>query len=239
MALFDFFKSYTPAELKLRQWLKSVFGIKPYQAEIYFTALRHKSAAKNNYSTEVESNERLEFLGDAVIDAIVAEYLYQKYPSSEEGELTKMKSRIVSRNNLTAMAQAMGVPTFIETDAQAAQSRESISGNTLEALFGAMYLDLGFKVTSQSIMRVLYKYADLSSLAYEEADFKSRIYEAAHKQRVGIRFETKPVATHRQEKQFLADLYFDDVLIGKGEGSSKKRAEQQAARQALEKLNLS
>jgi ribonuclease-3 len=237
--LLRLFKRYPDERQKQTARLVSkAFGVQPKNIQVYLTALRHKSAAKNIYFGKAESNERLEFLGDAVLDAIVADYLYLHHPEAEEGELTKMKSRIVSRTNLNGMAKAIGLPDLLETDAQAAQSKDSISGNALEAIFGAMYRDKGYPTTSEAVVRVLDKYTDLKSLTNEEADFKSRLYEAAHRQKVQLVFDTHPQSADEGEKRFVSLVFFDKEKVGKGLGTSKKKAEQQAARHALEKLRL-
>jgi ribonuclease III len=202
--LFRFFTGYPSARHKeTARFIQLSFGVKPKNIDVYLTALRHKSAAKNVYNGQAESNERLEFLGDAVLDAVVAEYLYRKYREAEEGELTQMKSRIVSRSNLNGMAKGIGMPAMLETDAQAAQAKESISGNALEAVFGAMYLDRGYDITSTSIMHVLERHADLSTLTSEEADFKSRLFELAHKQKVTLTFVTRAAGNAKLEKRFV------------------------------------
>lgn len=231
-----FSKRLNPRERTVSDLVKKLTGRKPGDLDLYLKAFRHKSAAKNIYNGTVSSNERLEFLGDAILDAIVADYLFDKYPEAEEGELTKIKSRIVSRSHLNHMAQSMGIAVLIETDMQAANSLESLSGNALEALFGAIYLDFGYKPTSAIIIGLLERYTDLETLEYKEADFKSRLYEVAHKERVELRFDTRPVNTSNGERMFSSEVYFEGDPCGKGEGTSKKRAEQEAARVALEKL---
>jgi ribonuclease-3 len=216
--------------------LKKILGFRPGKIEIYFKALRHKSAARNIHNDPGLSNERLEFLGDAILDAAVAEYLYYKYENAEEGELTQMKSRIVSRKNLNEMAASTGINPLLETDMQATHSRKSIGGNALEALFGAMYIDLGYVKTRKNMLKMLNRYTDLAALEDEEVDFKSRLYEMAHQKKTGIDFKTK---THdgKNRKQFTSVVFYDREPIGEGSGTSKKKAEQQAAREGLRKLN--
>lgn len=231
-----FAKRLNPRERTVSNLVGKLTGRKPGNIDLYLKAFRHKSAAKNLYNGEVASNERLEFLGDAILDAIVANYLFAKYPDAEEGELTKIKSRIVSRSHLNHMARSMGLAALIETDTQAANSVESLSGNALEALFGALYLDFGYKRASAIVISLLEGYTDLETLEYKEADFKSRLYEVAHKERVELRFDTRPVDTRNGERKFSSEVYFKGTPQGKGEGTSKKRAEQEAARVALEKL---
>ncbi len=232
-----FGKRLSEREKKIAAMLRSGFFVRPKRMELYLTALRHKSASKNLYNGEAESNERLEFLGDAILDAVVAHYLYDKYPHSEEGDLTKMKSRIVSRTTLNSMANAAGIQGLLETDAQAAQAVESIAGNALEAIFGAIYCDLGYARCRKSILKMLEKQANLNALEDEEADFKSRIYELAHKKKVDIQFKTVAENEKKGRKTFVSIVYFDGESFGFGKGSSKKKAEQQASAEALKKLS--
>lgn len=217
--------------------VKRVFEVRPGDLSLYVTALRHKSAAKNIHNGNAPSNERLEFLGDAVLDAAVADYLFEKFPDAEEGEMTQIKSRIVSRTNLNSMAARMGLPELLETDAQAAQAKDSIAGNALEALFGALYLDAGYPKTRKATLRVLKNYNDLSALLTEEADFKSRLYEEAHRVKKELRFNTEAKTAKGGDKYFLSQVFFGEEKVGEGRGSSKKRAEQSASGQALENLN--
>lgn len=239
MNLTRFFKKFkSERERQIFDLITGSFGVSPRKIDLYITALRHKSAAKNIHNGNAPSNERLEFLGDAVLDAAVADYLYMKYPEAEEGEMTKIKSRIVSRVNLNLMARQMGVPNLLETDSQAARAKDSIAGNALEALFGAMYCDLGYPKTRIATMQALNKYTDLDTLEYEEADFKSRLFEEAHKRKMDLRFDTSPSTTSNGDKYFISVVFFGEQRAGKGKGSSKKRAEQSAAEAALENLNV-
>lgn len=204
---------------------------------LYLTAFRHKSAARNIYNKPELSNERLEFLGDAILDAAVAHYLYQKYPEEEEGELTKIKSRIVSRNTLNRVAIQMGIDQLLETDLQATHARASIAGNALEAVFGAMYLDLGYVKTYRYILGIMGRFANLEEVEYHESDFKSRLYEEAHKIKSDLRFNTRSVDEKNGKRIFKSEAFLDAKLIGKGMGTSKKKAEQKAANEGLHKLN--
>lgn len=238
MKLRRFFKRYkTQREKDIAKLLAKTLGIGHRRFDIYLMALRHKSAARNIHNKPEMSNERLEFLGDAILDASVADYLYDKYPDKEEGELTKIKSRIVSRSNLNSMANAIGIQKLLETDLQATHSRESIAGNALEALLGAMYLDIGYKKTHNSILRLLERFTDLKKLEMQEADFKSRLYEEAHRIKSELRFSTIPIDENNGKKYFRAQAFINQTLIGQGKGSSKKKAEQAAAKKGLRKLN--
>jgi ribonuclease-3 len=231
-------RSLDPRQKEINDWVKRMFRMKPLRIDLYVKAFRHKSAARNIHNQPETSNERLEFLGDAILDAAVADYLFQKYQEAEEGQLTKMKSRIVSRSNLNAMALKMGIHDLLETDLQAQNARDSLAGNAFEAVLGALYLDHGYKRAHDAILRILDGYADLGRLEYMEADFKSRLFEEAHRIRVDLKFITRAVNRDKTEPSFLSQVIFDNKALGEGEGSSKKKAEQRAAREALIRLNV-
>jgi ribonuclease-3 len=232
-----FRKKRSDRETEVERAIYTALKMKPRNIDLYIKALRHKSAARNIHGKPEISNERLEFLGDTILDAVVAEYLFLKYPKAEEGDLTKMKSRVVSRSNLNHLAQQANWHNLLETDAQADTARESLGGNALEAIVGAMYLDLGFDSVKRGVIHLLELYSDLDKLEYQEADFKSRLFELAHRMKQELRFETKPVKELEGKKVFNARAFLGAQLVGIGEGFSKKKAEQDAAKKGLEKLN--
>lgn len=238
MAFSRFFnRALSDREKEISRFIQQIFGKNPADIKLYTRALRHKSAAKNIHHDELESNERMEFLGDTILDAAVAHYLFEKYPEAGEGELTKMKSRIVSRSNLNKIAAQIGILNFLETDQQAAHTRGSIAGNALEALVGALYLDRGYKATQKSIMALLGN-INLKELEDVELDFKSRLFEEAHKLNAAVRFDTRLSETADTTHLYTSDAVVDGVVKGTGKGTSKKRAEQAASEKALHNLNL-
>lgn len=232
-----FFRSKSERDKQIQYLLKQTFEVKPKEISLYRRALCHKSAARNVYKDRHSSNERLEFLGDAIIDSVVAEYLYRSSPTAEEGELTKMKSRIVSRINLNRTAVAIGLDALIETDAQATNSRQSISGNAFEAVVGAIYLDKGYKKAKTAILHALTQHANLGRLQNTESDFKSRLHEEAHRLGAKVFFKTAPVSSEKGTHRFVSEVIWNSDKIGNGRGSSKKRAEQKAAEEALKKIS--
>lgn len=231
------FRSKSARDREIEDLLINSFGVKPKKLSLYRRAFCHKSAARNIHNDRHSSNERLEFLGDAIIDSVVAEYLYRTHPTAEEGEMTKMKSRIVSRVNLNRTAVEMGIDALIETDSQATNSRQSISGNAFEAIVGAIYLDKGYKRAKTAILKVLTRYANLGRLQNTESDFKSRLHEEAHRLGANVFFKTAPIHAEKGTHRFSSQIVWNGHKISQGEGSSKKRAEQNAAEQALAKLS--
>lgn len=231
-----FRKSKSPREKYIAKFLKKSFAVRPNDKALYSQALCHKSAARNVHNRPEMSNERLEFLGDAVIDIAVADFLYRKYPEAEEGELTKMKSRLVSRESLNGMANMIGLNEMIDTDQQAANSRDSISGNAFEAIIGAIYLDHGYRTAGKATLRVFERYAGVDDIERKERDFKSRLFEEAHRLKADLRFRTKAVDAEKGAHRFISSAILDGRDLGMGEGSSKKKAEQRAAEKALKKI---
>ncbi len=232
-----FFQIKSARDREIGRLMVQSFGVKPKKIKLYRQALCHKSAARNIHNDRRLSNERLEFLGDAIIDSVVAEYLYENHPDAEEGEMTKMKSRVVSRANLSKTAVEMGIHLIIETDAQAANSRRSISGNAFEAVVGAIYLDRGYRKAKTAILNALTKYADLTKIEKIESDFKSRLHEEAHRLDAKIFFKTSPLNSEKGTHKFQALVFWNGAKAGTGQGSSKKRAEQRAAEEALSHIS--
>lgn len=207
---------------KLYVFLKQTFGIKPKQFELYQQAFLHASHTQE----PLKSNERLEFLGDAILDSVVAEYLYETYPVKDEGFLTKMKAKIVNRNALKLVANELGLAEFIKH--QKGIENTALSGDVLEALIGAIYLDAGFKVAKQLIIDLLENNYSLSALEESDYDYKSLIYQWCQRER-------KTLNTLFQEGEdvaYVAKLFIDQIMIGTGGGRSKKTAEKNAAKNA-------
>lgn len=201
---------------------------------LYEQAFRHSSVAGSESAQADESNERLEFLGDAVLGAIIAEYFFLKYPNKKEGELTKMRSKLVSRVFLNQLAVDMGLDTFLETSADTRRSK-SIFGDAFEALIGAIYLDRGYPSCKKFVIeKVIKDYIEVSKVLEEAEDYKSRLVEYTQKERLSFRFE------HEQINKgggfyYLAVLLINNKEEASGSGPSKKKAEQIAAKNFFEK----
>ena len=229
-----------PADKKLLQQLRKYFGLKPRNLELYKIALIHKSASTVISSGKKVNNERLEYLGDAVLDAIVAEYLFSNFPNQKEGFLTKMRSRIVSRQSLNNLAIAIGLNKLVITQTNNPLAHKHIFGDALEAFIGAIYLDKGFKVTNHWIVKHLFKkHVDLNDLQQTENDYKSRIIEWAQKHKYTLSFESTEKENGKNNTPlFEAQLFLNHKLMGSGFGSTKKEAEQNASLVAQERLDI-
>jgi ribonuclease-3 len=224
--------------------VKTIVGSAPLNLELYKLATRHISAAKKNDFGLRESNERLEYLGDALLGAVVADYLFKKFPYKDEGFLTDIRSRIVNREALNGVAKKIGIRNIIDYDqAQSAAngrgkallSHKSMEGDTLEALVGAVYLDKGYAFCRNFILkRIIIPHFDLEAIVNTNPNFKSTIIEWAQKNNRDIRFEIVDTRGDKHHREFIAEIYLDDKPICKGGGYSKKKAEQSASRKAME-----
>lgn len=202
------------------------FGVYPKDLTLYSTALTHKS-----YSQNLPNNERLEYLGDSVISTIVSQYLFEKFPNEDEGFLTKLRSRIVSRDNLNEIGIKMDVLRHVRYF-KGNNHYKSLEGNVFEALIGALYLDFGFSKTKEIMLaRVLINTEQLQS---KDTDFKSRILVWAQKNKKKL--EYKLSETEGTEKKYLAKLFIDGKLISESVGTSKKQAEKGASKSAANRL---
>lgn len=224
---------------KLIRSIKNIAGISPRNIELYKLATQHRSIAKQNDIGFKESNERLEYLGDAVLGSIVAEYLFKKYPLKDEGFLTEVRSRIVNRDALNLVAKKMGVTDILEytNNRTNRHSYKSIYGDTLEALIGAIYLDKGYRSTKKFIIKKLLRQQyDLDKIILVNTNYKSKIIEWAHRQNKDINFEITEVKGSSHNREFRAELQVEGKPIAEGNGYSKKKAEQDAAQKSCEIL---
>lgn len=239
--LLSLFKNYSKKEKNLRAKLRRIVGGNPLNLALYKLALQHSSVAKKTRRGTKLSNERLEFLGDAILDMVVADYLFKKFPYKNEGFLTEIRSRIVNRDALNQVAIKIGINKIMAFDENRKSkfSHKSIFGNTLEALVGAIYLDRGFKFSKRFILKkILEPHFDLEVIVKENPNYKSRIIEWAQKENRDLRFEIVEIKERKQFKEFTAQVFIEDEPVSKGHGTSKKKAEQDAAQKSIEKLNL-
>lgn len=225
----------------LRKSIRSIAGITPGNVELYKLATQHRSIARQNDIGLRESNERLEYLGDAILGSVVAEYLFKKYPTKDEGFLTEIRSRIVNRDALNIAARNMGISSIVEftNNRKSRQAYKSIYGDTLEALIGAIFLDKGYYIARKFIIRkVLRQQYDLEQVIHVNSNFKSRIIEWAHQQNKEVKFVISEIRGASHNREFKAELLVEGEVVAEGNGFSKKRAEQDAAQKSCEKLHI-
>ena len=225
------------SEKNFRQDLKNIIGNYPIDLRYYKIAFIHKSASYIDHEGKVVNNERLEFLGDAILGAVVGDYLFRLFPEANEGFLTQARSKLVNRKILSSLANKIGIDQFIITHIKRFKVNKHIPGNALEAFIGAVYLDLGYNITRNFIIsRLLRQNLDVQQVINSETNFKSRILEWAQHSNVVVNFDTKQVDNHVPAR-FKSEIYLNDQFFGEGTGGSKKEAEQEAAREAFKKID--
>ena len=243
--LFRFFKrtnhKYFSKDKFFVERLRTVLGFTPSNIYLFKLAFYHKSTLNNQNNEKLElyqSNERLEFLGDALLSFVVGEYLFNKYPSANEGFLTKMRSKIVKRKTLNDLAEQMGLDRLMMEFNQTAIS-QCMLGNALEALIGAIYLERGFDFTKRYILKkILRKYINIVQLETYDDNFKSQLLEWCQKNTKEIDFRV--ISKYKTDKRdrFKVGVFVDGVEIASAEDYNKKSAEQIASEIALNQLNI-
>ncbi len=221
-------------------FIKDLVGYYPGKLSFYDNAFTHRSASRTDSQGNVVNNERLEYLGDAILGAVIADFLYNRFPQEDEGFLTKMRSKLVNRSILTNLTYDMGLNVYIDSNATNSVDKSHIYGDTLEALIGAIYLDRGYDVARYFIIkRIIPKYIDLYELEQSDSNFKSKLIEWSQKTKRLVRFETlEEYPNGSKQPKFVSIVIIDNNEAGKGTGSSKKEAQQNAARDSLSKLGI-
>ena len=230
---------YIPDNREFVSRLKKILGFKPGNLKLYEIAFIHRSASFTLPNGKKVNNERLEYLGDAVLDAILSDYLFEKFPDANEGFLTKIRSRIVNRDVLNLLAISMGINKILISNINSTHPTKNLYGDAFEALIGSVFLDKGFKKTKKLFIRnVLNKYLDLNVIVKTDSDYKSLVFEWVQKHRSNLIFTYKEEYDSNLKKSFFSTtLIINQKELGQGHGSSKKEAEQEAATQAWKKLN--
>ena len=212
-------------------FLKNKFGVRPINQRLYLEAITH-SSYKNIENSQYD-NERLEFLGDAFISLAVANYLFKVYPEENEGYLTQLRAKIVSRESLNKIGEDIGLQNFILYQ-KSSNNYKSLVGNTFEALYGAILIDIGLEKAQKSIEEFILKgQINIDQIILENRDYKSELLMLFQKKRTAIVFKTLKTSHDQQEVKFISEVFSNGESIGKGIGSSKKAAEQDACRVIL------
>ena len=212
-------------------FLKKKFGVRPVNQQLYLEAITH-SSYKNIENSQYD-NERLEFLGDAFISLAVANYLFKVYPERNEGYLTQIRAKIVSRESLNKIGEDIGLQNFILYQ-KSSNNYKSLVGNTFEALYGAILIDLGLEKAQKSIEDFILKsQININQIIVENRDYKSELLILFQKKRTAIIFKTLKIDQVQQEVKFSSEVFSNGKSIGKGIGTSKKAAEQDACRVVL------
>lgn len=234
-SLYNRFSSKKKRELARK--FKQITGKQPINLVLYSQAVRHSSMAKKNTGGIKDSYERLEYLGDAILGMIVAEMLFRKFPFKEEGFLTELRSRIVSRESLNNLARKIGLATLVQYHQQGRSRNKSVYGDALEALVGAFYLDQGFSSSKHFVIKkLIVPHFDFNELVTTTHNHKSKIIEWSQKENRELEFELLE-EKGEESSQFVIQVIVDGEPVKKGYGLNKKKAEQDAARKSLIELN--
>ncbi len=230
----NFFQKHSGSSFKKE--LKNVLGFKPGNLTLFKTALTHRSIREGSD----ENNERLEYLGDAILSALIADYLFKRYPYKEEGYLTEMRSKMVNRQQLNDIAIRMGlkkITLYNKIDGSLKVSQ--IFGNTLEALVGAIYLDHGYKKVSKWVLdRIILPHMFMDDLENLEINHKNKLYGWANKNGKVLEFETLNEKLENGRRLFTVAAVVDGRNIAEGKAFNKKDASQIAAQVAVDKLGI-
>lgn len=204
-----------------------MFGFVPHNIELYKLALIHKSASVVLDSGQQINNERLEFLGDAVIESVTSDYLFIEFPDRDEGFMTQLRSKIVSRQSLNGLAHSIGLDAHVICNSSGNFTQKHIYGDAFEAMMGAIYLDQGYEFVNRLLINDIYgRYLSMEEMLSSETDFKSRLIEWCQKNRHAIVFRTRHSSS---SSSFVSTVFIDEMEVGHGAGASKKEAEQNAA----------
>jgi ribonuclease-3 len=221
-------------------FLKDLLGFYPVNLKLYDLAFVHKSASVTDSQGNLVNNERLEFLGDAMLGAIIADFLYNRFPQQDEGFLTKNRSKLVNRTFLTRLTFDMGLNVFIDSNTTRNIDKSHIYGDALEALIGAIYLDTDYQTTKFFVTKkILSQFVNMNEIEQKDSNFKSQLIEWSQKNKKELKFETieEPVNDKMKQPKFIATVLINNADMGRGIGTSKKEAHQNAAREAMKKLD--
>ena len=226
-------------EKELFSALYDILGFYPHDISVYKQALLHKSAGQKNEKGRPINNERLEFLGDAVLDCVVGDIVFRHFQGKREGFLTNTRSKLVSRSTLGKLAQEMGIAQLIKSTGHSTSHNSYMNGNAFEALVGAVYLDRGYDACMRFMeKRILSQVINIDKVAYKEVNFKSKLLEWSQKNRVKMEFreleQSKDANTG--SPVFTTQVFLEGIEGCKGTGFSKKESHQQASKETLQRL---
>ncbi len=231
-----FYNTFLSGDKNLAAYIKGITGLTPGKLKLYKQVFQHRS----KFSEPKDNNERLELLGDAILDAIVCEFLFKKYPYKEEGFMTELRSKIVNRKSLNEVGSKLGLVEKLSFNRKSMNDvSKDLAGNTFEALVGAVYLDAGFEATRTFILkRVLKNLIDVDILEQTNTDYKSQIFHYIQREGKSIEFKVAEEKSKNRRAYFVIELQINGQTISRGEGFSKKIAEQNASMNGLKILGV-
>ena len=217
--------------------IRNIFGYYPGNISLYKLAFRHKSVAIELVNGSRISNERLEYLGYAILGAIVAEHLFKLFPYKDEGFLTEMRSKIVSRVQLNKLSQKLGIGRLIQVNTESGNVYRSMNGDAFEAFVGALYMDKGYNFSRNIIINhVIRFHYDLDNLIITDTNFKSKFIEWGQREKKTVGFVIIGEVGSGYSKQYVVDALVNGKMAGRGQDFSIKGAEQSAAMKAMEAI---
>ena len=217
--------------------IKKILGFSPKTISIYVEAFTHRSTNEKNSEGQPQNYERMEFLGDVMLSSVIAAHLYKKVPGGNEGYLTKMRSKVVSREHLNELGRDLDLIRFVKTTIPIQQFGGNIHGNVFEALVGAIYLDRGYQYCEKFInKRVIKPYVDIQKLEGKVISYKSLFIEWCQKNKKAFKFAVYEDTGNDALKHFAVKLQLEDKTVAKARATSKKKAEERAAKRAYFKL---
>jgi ribonuclease-3 len=223
-----FFSAKESEDKAVVDYIQTIFGFKPKNIDLYKIALIHRSVSQSDKVCGLLNNERLEYLGDAILGAIVADFLFRKFPLAREGSLTEMRSKIVCRHRLNELSKRLNLDTVMHIEAHI--NAKSATGDAFEALCGAIYLDKGYRKTKKIIIKkILLTYLDIEAILNEEINIKNKVFSWGQKQRKKIHLTNKIVKNIRHAPLFHVEMLVNEEVVAIGENLTIKSAEQDAA----------
>lgn len=230
----QFYNRFFSSDKELVAFIKGITGIVPTKIKFYKQVFNHRSI----FAQPELNNERLELLGDSILDACVCDYLYKKYPYKDEGFITLLRSKVVNRKQLNELGERIGLMSKLKYHKrQIGSTTKDMAGNTFEALVGALYLDAGFEPTKKFIQkRVLSQLLDIDEILATEIDFKSKLYQFAQRESKILEFTLHEQSKKGNRNYFVMHIMINGEFVAAGEGFNKKNAEQNAAHNAIQVL---
>lgn len=218
--------------------IEALTGFKVKNLELYHLAFTHSSAAIENSHGIKASNERLEFLGDAILGAVITDYLYRIYPNKEEGDLTSLRSKVVSRKHLNELGESLELADLLNYQASRGTKAKSLNGDAFEALIGALYLDHDYAACQKFLEHKILRKLDLDKLAHRYTSYKSAMLEWGQKEKRAVSFQLLKTEGKSHDPIYHVACIVGTKELGQGSGPTKKKAEEEAAKAASENLHL-
>jgi ribonuclease-3 len=232
-AFSNLFNSHSKKDGYFFLGMKKILGFKPKNLEVYQKAFVHRSANRKDTDGFPMNYERLEFLGDAMLGTIISKHLYSRVPDGDEGYLTKMRSKIVSREHLNELGKDLNLIDFVESKIPKSRFGDNIHGNVFEALIGAIYLDRGYEFCEKFInKRIIDPYVDIEQLEGKVISYKSLVIEWCQKQKKSFNFDIYEDSGNDVVKHFAVKLSIGGKIVAKARATSKKKAEERASKRA-------